>query len=100
MVFLKTLTAEYLRLCGYKIDCEDGILDINEAPSAGETANDFIKTETAVNRRIQAGKNLGLHGRKGDAYERRLAYHRPCQVIHFELNSLALKAAAKEKMLQ
>jgi hypothetical protein len=98
MVFLKTLTAEYLRLCGYEISCEDGVIDINEAPSEGETANDFIKAE--INNKPPASKKektSGFMDERACPMSGRLAYHRPCQVIHFELDSYALKKTAKDK---
>jgi hypothetical protein len=98
LIFLKTLTAEYLRLRGCDIDCEDGVLDINEAPSAGETANGFVKAETgakASGRRSE--KTAGFMDERATPMSGRLAYHRPCQVIHFELDSHALTAAAKER---
>ncbi len=98
MVFLKTLAAEYLRLRGYEVECGSGALDINEAPSAGETANEFIKTEKNE-RTAEAGpeQKAGFRDERAIPMSGKLAYHRPCQVIHFELDSFALKAAAKAK---
>lgn len=44
MIFLKTLTAEYLeRKHGIKIPCEFGILDRNEKPTAEELEDSFLK---------------------------------------------------------
>ena len=42
MVFLKTLLAEYLRLCGVQVPVADGILDLAEEPSPGETEDAFL----------------------------------------------------------
>ncbi|MFA5585730.1 MAG: hypothetical protein WDA02_04195 [Saccharofermentanales bacterium] len=41
MVFLKTLIAEYLRLRGTSIPCEDGILDLRSKPVATELEDAF-----------------------------------------------------------
>lgn len=50
MVFLKTLTAQYLRLrYNIKIPCTDGVLDINESAEAEET-------EDAYKRYVNLGK--------------------------------------------
>lgn len=44
MIFLKTLAAQYLRLSiGADISCEQGVLDINEAPRPEELSDDFPK---------------------------------------------------------
>jgi hypothetical protein len=45
MIFLKTLTAEYLRLQGIAVPCADGNFDIDADPSVAETSNDFPKAE-------------------------------------------------------
>jgi NRPS condensation-like uncharacterized protein len=41
MVFLKTMVAQYLRLCGVTIPSTHGVLDCNEPPRSGEVADDF-----------------------------------------------------------
>ncbi len=41
MVFLKTLIAEYLRLCGAAIPCEEGILDLRSKPAPSEVEDAF-----------------------------------------------------------
>lgn len=41
LCFIKTLTAEYLRLKGIKIPCENGVLDPKETPSPGEIREAF-----------------------------------------------------------
>jgi NRPS condensation-like uncharacterized protein len=90
MIFLKTLTAEYLRLCGHEIECGEGVLNINETPPAGETANDFYKAEPTE-------KTKGFADERATQMSGRLASHKPCQLIHFEIDSYELKAAAKSK---
>ncbi|HOD93377.1 MAG TPA: alcohol acetyltransferase [Clostridia bacterium] len=41
MVFLKTLTAQYLHLKGYEIPAKDGVLDVNEQPDSEEIEDSF-----------------------------------------------------------
>lgn len=43
LVFLKTLTAEYLRLRGLRIPSGEGVLDIKRKPSAGEMEDAFLR---------------------------------------------------------
>lgn len=43
LIFLKTLTAEYLKLCGRDIPPTCGILDCSEAPKPEEMRDDFAK---------------------------------------------------------
>lgn len=90
MVFLKTLTAEYLRLMGANIPCEQGILDIGDAPEVCETDNDFPKAATKE-------KTNGFGDSKAVAMSGRLSVIRPCQVLHFEIPSEELRAVAKSK---
>ena len=42
LTFMKTLTAEYLRLGGHKIACDNGALDPSEAPDPQETQDAFM----------------------------------------------------------
>ncbi len=44
-VFVKTLTAAYLRLIGYHVPADEQVLDVNAPPCAQESANDFVKAE-------------------------------------------------------
>ena len=43
MVFLKTLTAEYLKRKGLDIPAEDGVLDINQKPAEEELEDAFLR---------------------------------------------------------
>lgn len=43
MVFLKTLTAQYLKLKGYEIPAKEGILDVDEQPDIEEFEDSFAK---------------------------------------------------------
>lgn len=89
-IFLKTLTAEYLRLLGIDIPCGEGILDINSVPSDVESSNDFSKA-------IPVGKAAGFMDKMAVQMSGKLAGVRPCQVIHFDFDSTELQAAAKQK---
>ena len=87
LIFLKTIVAEYLRLLGYSIPCTDGVLDIDEIPSDRETSNDFLKAEYSE-------KASGFFTKLAPQMSGHLAAIRPCQILHFELESDKLKAAA------
>ena len=43
LVFLKTLTAEYLKLCGHSIPATHGVLDCSEPPSPDEVEDSFVR---------------------------------------------------------
>jgi hypothetical protein len=43
LTFLKTLTAEYLKLCGHDIPAAHGVLDCSEAPRPEEMEDNFAK---------------------------------------------------------
>lgn len=42
LTFIKTLTAEYLRLCGHQVSFDQGALDIREKPTPEETRDAFM----------------------------------------------------------
>jgi len=90
MVFLKTLVAEYLRLLGVNIPCENGILDIGDTPTADECSNDFPKA-------APANKPSGFMDKPALQMSGKLSSVKPCRVLHFDMDSEALKAAAKSK---
>lgn len=90
LVFLKTLAAEYLRLCGHEIGTGEGVLDISETHRRGETANEFSRTE----------KSAGINGfvdKPALQMSGALSRLKPCRVLHFRMDSAALKAAAEAK---
>ena len=90
MVFLKTLTAEYLRLLGMKPCVDEGILDLNDTPTRSEAANEFV----------QADKTEGASGfLDGPAVQMsgRISKNCPCRILHFKIDSASLKAAAKAR---
>jgi NRPS condensation-like uncharacterized protein len=80
------------------VECENGALDINEAPSAGRNGQRIYKNGKKRKERIAGPEQkAGFRDERATPMSGKLAYHRPCQVIHFELDSFALKAAAKAK---
>lgn len=90
MVFLKSLTAEYLRLLGKDIPCEKGVLDIDALPDASESADDFSKY-------VSGKKSSGFVDKPALQMGGRLAKVKPCQVIHFDMDSDELRAAARAR---
>jgi len=93
MVFLKTLTAEYLRLLGAApmVGGEDsGILKINESPSQSESANEFKNAE-------KTNSLSGYIDKPAAQMSGKLSKTRPCRVLHFKMDSTALKDAAKRR---
>lgn len=90
MVFLKTLTAEYLRLLGAP-DCKgEGILDLSEIPSAEETVNAFTRVERTENA-------SGFMDSPAVQLSGKLSRHRPCRLLHFKIDVSKLKEAAKSR---
>ena len=89
-IFLKTLIGEYLRLCGIQIPYVDGVLDINSTPTAAESSNDFSKA-------LPSERSTGFADKPAIQMSGRLAGVRPCQILHFEFNSMKLQAIAKQK---
>ena len=89
-VFLKTLTAEYLRLCGIEVPYHDRVLDVNRVSTDNESSNDFSKAYASE-------KSTGFIDKLAVQMSGKLAGVRPCQVIHFDFNSSELQAVAKQK---
>lgn len=89
LAFLKTLTGEYLRLLGAPAVFAGGVLDINGAPSAAETANEFPAAG--------ASGGSGFMDRPAVQMSGRLARTRPCRVLHFRLGAARLKTAAADR---
>ncbi len=90
MIFLKSLTAEYLRLLGAQVPTEKGVLDIDALPDASESADDFSKY-------VSGRKSSGFVDKPAIQMGGRLAKVKPCQVIHFDMDADALRAAARER---
>lgn len=70
LVFLKTLTAEYLRLkYGVDIPCTDGVLDMDDAPIFDELDDSFLKNDGPVNASRKEPTAYALRGtREIDGY--------------------------------
>ncbi len=90
MVFLKSLTAEYLRLLGREVKCEKGVLDIDALSDASESADDFSKY-------VSGKKSSGFVDKPALQMGGRLSKIKPCQVIHFDMDADALRGAARER---
>ena len=91
MTFLKTLTAEYLRLTGARAEEADaGILDTNETPSPGEAANEFHRADKTEN-------TSGFIAKPAVQMSGKLSKIKPCRVLHFKMNPTVLKQAAKNR---
>ncbi len=88
ITFLKTLTAEYLRLLGVSSSPSEGILDINDAPVIEETANEF-------SRAIKNDSASGFIDMPAVQMSGRLAAVKPVQILHFKMSSYSLSCAAK-----
>ena len=90
MVFLKTLTAAYLRLLGAPACKGDGVLDCGEIPAAEETINAFPRVERTANASgFVDGPAVQLGGK--------LSRRRPCRVLHFKMDAGQLKQAARNR---
>ena len=90
MVFLKTLTAEYLRLLGAPACKCDGILDLSEIPDAEETVNAFSRVERTANA-------SGFMDSPAVQLSGKLSQHRPCRLLHFKMDAAKLKEAARKR---
>ena len=88
VTFLKTLTAEYLRLLGIKAEQTKSILNINDAPKSSEIANEFPRAE-------KTKKVSGFIDKPAIQYSGKLAKRRPCCVLHFKMDAEKLKSTAK-----
>lgn len=90
MVFLKTLTAEYLRLLGTDCPKAHGVLDVTLPPEAGETANEFPRV-------LREKVSGGFADRAALQLGGKLSPVNPCQVLRLKLSAQALARAAKDR---
>lgn len=90
MVFLKTLTAEYLRLNGVELPLMEGIPDINAIPPVSEMEDGFLKVD-------KAEKAYGLFEKQATQISGSLSKVRPCRLLHFKLDAGRMKEVAKSK---
>ena len=89
MIFLKTLTAEYLRLLGHRIPAEHGVCDIDEGPPQGETADAF----TGLGGKGAGG---GFAGTPVLQVAGRRSLVLPYQTIQYIIRTSSLKKTAKD----
>lgn len=90
MIFLKTLTAQYLRLLGNEITNSNGILNINEEPKTEEERNEFPY-------HLSNKASSGFVDKPAIQLKGKRSKHLPHQIIHFNFESNQLKNIAKEK---
>ncbi len=90
MAFLKSLTAEYLRLCGCDVPPSHGVLDIDDIPDAKESADDFGKC-------VSGRKSSGFVDKPALQMGGKLSKIKPCQIIHFDIPADKLISFCHEK---
>ena len=90
MVFLKTLTAEYLRLYGAgPVSPGDDVLDINAPAAPGETANEFYRAD-------KTERISGFVDKPSVQLGGKFSRRRPCRMLHFKMDAQKLKTAAAQ----
>lgn len=90
MIFLKSLTAAYLRLLGAEIPAEEGVLDTATIPSSGESSNDFDTF-------YKKGKSGGFIDTPAVQMGGELSKVKPCRVLHFDMDAGQLVEAAHRR---
>jgi hypothetical protein len=88
LMFLKALTAEYLRLMGVETEADDMPWNANAIPVAEEVENAFSKVPKSENA-------SGFMDKLAVQMNGKLTDNKPCRVIHFKMNVSELKAAAR-----
>ncbi|MBQ8995399.1 MAG: hypothetical protein IJ091_06255 [Oscillospiraceae bacterium] len=88
MVFLKTLTGEYLRLLGNEIPYTDTVWNVDDVPDPSETENAFLRVE----RQKSASGFMGKLATQMSGKRTRLS---PCQVLHFVMDTNKLREVSK-----
>ena len=89
MIFLKTLTAEYLRLLGNDIPYDDSVWDVDAIPDPSEAENAFLRVE-------RQDSASGFMGKLATQMSGKLTRLCPCQVIHFVIDTPKLRQKSKE----
>lgn len=90
LVFLKALTAEYLRLTGVEQARAPDIWDLEDTPKKSEVANEFRR----------GGEREGISGfvdKPAVQMSGKLSRIKPCRVLHFKLDAARLRDAARAK---
>lgn len=94
LIFLKTLTAEYLRLTGAAVPAASGLPALDDLPAPDETANEFARAGLFPAEKT-AGRTAGFIDRPAVQMSGRLAAEKPYRVLHFCMPAAALHDAAK-----
>ena len=87
LTFFKSLTAEYLRLCGIEAPLGD-IWDINDTPAREEFENAFVKVEKAKN-------SSGFVDKPAAQMNGRMTRRKPCRILHLKMDAVKLREVAK-----
>ena len=90
MQFLKTLVAEYLRLCGIQSAPGYGVLDLNEIPDPEESSNAFL----AADRR---GHGSGLTDKAALQMGGKLSLIRPARIVQLRMSAADLLEHARSR---
>ena len=90
LAFLKSLTAEYLRLLGAASYSGADIPDINCLPSPNEMTNEFPRVE-------KTEAISGFVDKPAVQMSGKLTRVKPCRILHFKMDAAELKEAAKSK---
>lgn len=86
-VFLKTLIREYFRLLGIESSYDETTFDINTAPDNDENNNEFEKAPKTQPSGFLSKKAVQMSGK--------ITRIRPCQIIHFKMDTDKLIQVAK-----
>ena len=87
ITFLSTLLSIYLKLVGKKINYNDIVLDVNENPNAYELKDEFIDKKII-------SKKGSLIDSKALMIDGKCSKIKPCQIIHYDLDTTKLKNLA------
>ncbi len=87
LVFLKTLVREYFRLLGIESSLDETTFDINVAPDQAEDRNEFAYAPKSQSSGFINKKSLQMSGK--------ITRIKPCQILHFKMDSKRLLAVAK-----
>ncbi len=90
LVFLKVLTAEYLRLLGVERTGDESIWNVEDTPKNSEAANEFRRSET------REGIS-GFVDKLALQMSGKLTRVKPCRILHFKLDAAQLQAVARSK---
>ncbi len=88
LIFLNTLIATYLTLLGKNSGESETVLKIDDVPIKEENTNEFSRSTAKTSSGFKDKKALQMSGR--------ISNIRPTQILHFKLNSAALKTVAKK----